>query len=130
MRKIALAVNKSKQKGTAWETEIVNYLKSFGFDARRKVLSGNADKGDIEIIELPFLVIEAKNERKYSLSEYIAEANEEATNADVELGVAWMHRQGKASPKDAYVLMDGETFRLILSMLKTKLYQECSILEG
>lgn len=120
-KKIALAVNKSKQKGTAWETEIVNYLRDFGFDARRKVLSGNADKGDIEIIELPFLVIEAKNERKYSLSEYVAEANAEAENSNVELGLTWMHRQGKSSPKDGYVLMDGETFRILLSLLKTKL---------
>jgi len=40
--------NTSKAKGTAWESEVVKYLRANGFEqAERRALAGNADKGDI-----------------------------------------------------------------------------------
>ena len=40
-------VNKSKAKGTAAETRIVNYLRAAGINADRQPLKGNNDEGDI-----------------------------------------------------------------------------------
>lgn len=111
-------MNKSKQKGTAWETEIVKTLQSSGFSARRKTLSGSADKGDIEIVSIPDLVIEAKNSKIYKLAEWVAEAKIEAENANADFGVVWMHRDRKSSPLDGYVVMDGDTFIRLLAILE------------
>lgn len=84
----------SKQKGTKFETDIVNYLNSTAFStARRVVLSGaSGDRGDIWLGTnpvLPDLVIECKNyakEPSYKLVEdFIKEAHTEylnATNSD------------------------------------------------
>jgi hypothetical protein len=112
-------MNKSKAKGTSWESAIVELLTRLGFDARRVVLHGNEDQGDIHIEGLP-IVIEAKNEKTYKIPEWIAEANAEALNAEERFGVVWAHRKGKASPEDGFVLMDGVTFTDFLLYLKSK----------
>ena len=122
-------MNKSKIKGTSWETSIVNELTRLGFEARRVVLHGKEDQGDIHIEGLP-VIIEAKNEKTYKLAEWIAEANTEAknkprmSNDDVEfsnLGVVWAHRKGRSDPLSGYVIMDGMTFSLILNYLSSAL---------
>lgn len=110
--------NKSKQKGTAWETAIVNYLSASGLSARRKVLSGRYDQGDIEVSHIPELIIEAKNEKTYKLAEWVKEANAEAKNADVKFGVVWMHQTGKSDPADGFVVMSGATFMELLAILE------------
>ena len=45
--------NKSKQKGTAAETRIVNYLLAAGITADRQPLRGNGDQGDIIVTPPP-----------------------------------------------------------------------------
>lgn len=111
-------MSKSKQKGTSWETAIKRYCDDEGVPARRKVLAGANDEGDLE---LPLgIIVEAKNERAMTLSSYVDEANKEAANTiDGWIGVAWHHRKGKASPADAYVTMDGATF---LKLVKELMY--------
>ncbi len=99
-------MSRSKQKGTRWETAIVEYLRTNGVShAERRTFAGAHDKGDISGI--PGIVIEAKNEKAISLAAYADEAATEATNAGAALGVAWIHRRGKASPAAGYVLMSG-----------------------
>lgn len=39
--------NPSKKKGTAAETRVVKYLRSFGIQAERRALSGAKDQGDL-----------------------------------------------------------------------------------
>lgn len=52
-------MNASKAKGTRAETAVVNYLREQGFvSAHRKVLSGNKDKGDVQIT--PWCIAEVK----------------------------------------------------------------------
>jgi hypothetical protein len=109
--------NKSKQKGTSWETLITNALQWRDFRARRRALSGAADKGDIELIDLP-VIIEAKNCKTMKLSEWVDEAEKEAENAGVLFGVVWHHRPRKSAPEDGYVTMRGETFLKMISYLK------------
>ena len=110
--------NKSKQKGTAWETAIVRYLEYWGFRAKRKVLSGNADKGDIELPDIPSIIIEAKNAGRYNIPQWVKEADTEAENAKVLIGVVWMHQNGKSNPADGFVIMSGDTFRRLLGILE------------
>lgn len=103
-------MNKSKQKGTAWESAIVSYLSDCGFSAVRIVLHGNADHGDILLASNTKITIEAKNEKAITLSSYVDEAEAESKNAGTDLGVAWVHRRGKGSPSDGYVVMKGSSF--------------------
>jgi len=109
--------NRSKAKGTAGETAIVNYLLEEGLHAYRKVLSGSLDKGDISVLE-GRVTIEAKNASTTKLSEYVDEATTEALNAKSDFGVAWHKRTRKGNPKDWYVTMTGETFVRMLKAIK------------
>lgn len=112
--------NPSGQKGTAWETKIEKLLKEAGYDASRIVKRGAGDCGDIEIRLPPGRVtVEAKNERKYALNEYVEEAAKESENAGTMFGVAWVHRARKASPADGYVIMSGAQFIEILRILSS-----------
>lgn len=114
--------NRSKQKGTAWETSLVSTLFDEGFvDARRVVLSGALDKGDVHVgdVDHPLVAIEGKNEQRMAVAEYVDEANREGVNAGaIYGGVAWVHRRGKSSPLDGYVIMDGRTFLGMLATLQ------------
>lgn len=108
--------NRSKQKGTAWESAIVDVLTRLEFPAKRVVLHGKEDQGDIHIDGLP-IIIEAKNEKTYKLAEWVEEANKEGDNTH-SLGVVWAHRKGKSNPTDGYVVMDGLTFIKLLMEIK------------
>lgn len=103
----------AKKAGTQWESDIVQTLIDYGFPhAERRRLSGSKDRGDIAGV--PGICIEAKNTKSYDLAGAVTEANTEAVNAVVPIGVAWIKRHGKSSPLDGYVVMDGATFlRLI-----------------
>lgn len=61
-------VNKPKAKGTAGETRVVKYLMATGLTARRVVLKGSSDEGDIHIDNPPFKgglwVLEVKSGRQ------------------------------------------------------------------
>ena len=103
----------AKQAGTRFESAIVDYLASRGWrHAERRAKTGALDKGDIAGI--PGVVIEAKDVAKITLAEFLREAQVEAENAGALVGAAWIKRRGKASPADAYVVMDGETFTHLL----------------
>ena len=103
-----------KQKGTRHESAIVAFLRAHGFTyADRVPLSGNRDRGDVTVGP-GSPVIEAKNQNRHSLAEWLDEANVEAHNAGAPFGVVWAKRRGKGSPGDAYVVMDGNTFALLL----------------
>ena len=100
--------NPSKQRGTRWESAIVDYVRDHGFPhCERRALSGGKDKGDLNIA--PGLVIEAKCQSRHSFAEWLDEATEETANAGADIGMVWAHRRGKSSPGAGYVVMDGET---------------------
>lgn len=106
--------NPSKQRGTSWETAVVDFLRANGYpNAERRALSGNNDKGDVAGI--PGVVIEAKNCRQINLAAFIDEARVEAINADAAFGVAWVKRRGRTSAGEGYVVMDGPTFLTLLN---------------
>lgn len=104
----------SKQKGTRWESAIVQFLKERGvIHAERRALNGATDRGDIAGI--PGLVIEAKSTKALTLAAFVKEAEAERANDGARHGVAWIKRVGKSSPADAYVVMTGDGLMRLLA---------------
>lgn len=110
-------MNRSKRVGTEAESAVRDYLKSVGYlHAERLALSGSKDRGDITGVD-PRVVIEVKRTKELTPGPWIKEANVERDNAGAEVGVVWAKRRGFSSPKDWFVMMDGETFvRLLKEM--------------
>jgi hypothetical protein len=107
-------MNRPKQKGTAWETAIINFLHKVGvMAAERRALKGIHDRGDVAGI--PHVVIEAKAEARFNLSGWLDEAEKERRNAGAEIGVVWFKRRGRSSAGAGYVLMDGFTLVKLLA---------------
>jgi len=107
--------NPSKQKGTAYETKIVEWLKSLGLNADRLTLSGKNDRGDVSVQEWPGVVIEAKNCQRMELAKWIDEAERERSNVDGWLGVVWHHRPRNGLVGNDYVTMSGEDFTILMN---------------
>lgn len=98
--------NPSKQKGTAFETALVNWFHSKGMAAHRLVLHGNKDIGDIDIGDAN---IEAKNCNAISLGTWIKEAEVESVNAGKPVIVV-AKRKGTADAGKSYVIMTLDVF--------------------
>jgi hypothetical protein len=104
-------MNKSKQKGTAFETLIVKHLQTF-WDARieRRTLSGAKDRGDIAGFR-PLgagatygeFVLECKNQNRLSLGEWVGEMETERANALALAGFVIHKRRGYGAPGAQYV---------------------------
>ncbi len=74
--------NPSKQKGSAWEKRLVDFLRTHGHpNAERRVTEGRNDRGDVSGIQ--GWIVEAKNHRALDLSGWCDEAEKEATAAHV-----------------------------------------------
>lgn len=111
-------MSRSRAKGTAFETAIVNYLVGEGFPVERRALAGSLDKGDIA--GLP-VAVEAKNVKATALAAWVDEADAEAVNAAAPLGgVVWHHRRGRAHPSQGFVTMSGATFVRLLRELEAR----------
>lgn len=106
-------VNKSKIRGTSWESAIVRYLITEGHPhVERRALAGTADRGDIAGV--PGWVLEAKNCKSMDLAGWVDEAMIEQANDGADYAAVWHHRRGKASPAEGYVTMTGATFVRLL----------------
>lgn len=107
-------MNPSKQKGTAWETALVRWFRERLFDAKRIVLHGNKDEGDVEVTGGPVrgdrvVHLEAKNCKALSLAAWVDEAEAESLNAGVPVVVV-AKRKGTTDPGKAYVIMSLNQF--------------------
>ncbi len=104
----------AKSKGTAFETAVVRYLRECGWPhAERRATRGARDAGDIAGIA--GVAIEVKNAARVCLAEWLDEAMVERDNAGARHGVVWFKRRGHSSPRDGFVLMDGDTFTSLLT---------------
>lgn len=104
----------SKAKGTKWEGDVVQALRTAGFvQAERRALNGAKDRGDIAGV--PGVVVEAKNCKTTTLAAWVDEAEAERDNDGARYGVVWHHRRGKGSPVDGFVTMSGASFLRLLS---------------
>jgi hypothetical protein len=101
-------VNRSKIKGTAYETAVVNYLQQHGFpNAERRALRGSLDCGDIAGI--PDVVMELKATREITLAAFMDETAVERRNAGARIGVAVVKRRQR-STGESYVIMELSQF--------------------
>lgn len=77
--------NKSKQKGTSFETMVKQYLNDNGFpDAERTPLKAGDDTGDINGIKNRNTgrnaIIQCKNQRSFQLSQWLDDTVKQAQN--------------------------------------------------
>lgn len=97
-------MSKSKDKGTAWETETVRVLQRHGAPfAERRALHGITDRGDIT--GLSGVVIEDKAEARQNIPGWLAELQAEMTNDGADLGLVWAKRVGRTSALDGYMIL-------------------------
>jgi hypothetical protein len=96
-------VNRSKARGTAFETAVVDFLRAHGFPyAERRALRGNKDCGDVSGIV--GWVLELKNHREMDLGTWMTEAQKEAIN-DGSYRHAVIHKRRGKNVRDAYVTL-------------------------
>lgn len=104
--------NRSKQKGTAFESAVVAYFNEHGFPhVERRALAGNVDRGDLAGI--PGVVIECKATKDAAIGEHMREAETERQNAQADIGaVVWKRRQKPVG--DAAVILPLAQFVTLL----------------
>ena len=110
-------MSKQKEKGTKFETAVLDYLRARIGDPEgmihREALHGKADEGDIKglYIHTRSLVLECKDWNKFALSTWLGQAQDEAANAGADYGMVVFHRPGRGGKRmrDQYVLMDLDT---------------------
>lgn len=66
----------SKDKGKRYELEVANYFKERGFHkARRSVqYNGKAEKGQADVVGIPYLHVECKHNEKLNIEEAMQQA--------------------------------------------------------
>jgi hypothetical protein len=111
-------MNRSKQRGTAAETAVVNHLRLNGYpEAERRSLHGSTDKGDI-VNGPPGTIIEVKAARTPNYQAWLREADTERDNAHTDHGIVVHkpHGLGTMSVNRWHVVM---TFDTYLAMVKS-----------
>ena len=107
-------MSKTRAKGTAFESEVVNFLKSQGFnEAERNIL--NSPLGDIKNVPM---VLECKNQKTMTLSEWMQQAENSGKKAG-KLHAIVHKRRGKNVSK-AYVTMELDQFTELLKAFESK----------
>jgi hypothetical protein len=97
-------MSKQKQKGTAAETAVVNWLKEQGRKhVERRSLNGSSDRGDVA--GLPGVVIEVKNHKAMKLSEWLSELEVEMHNDKADTGVVIHKKSGTTNVGNWYATM-------------------------
>ena len=113
-------MNRSKQKGTAFETAVVTYLRDHGrpFCERRSLGGAANDRGDIAGI--PAVVIEVKAAKTLHLGAWLREldaeiANDKARSRDeLTTGALWVKQHGKSSAGDGFIVMRPDAWLALL----------------
>lgn len=113
-------VNRSKQRGTAFESLLRDYLKEqWSPIIERMPLSGNLDKGDLSNFRIGskqqhLICCELKARSQLALNSWVEEANAEAKNYGAVAGICVHKRKGKGQPGDQYVTLTVDAFLAIL----------------
>lgn len=110
-------VNRSRAKGTAYETEIVNYLRSKGWvHAERRALGGSNDRGDITGIV--GVCIECKAAKTHDLPGWLNQLEQETANSGADIGLLFIRRRGTSDRSRDYVVMTAHQATQILAQLE------------
>ena len=93
--------NPSKAKGTKFEREVVEFIKTHGFvGAERRALGGSLDRGDVSGV--PGFVFECKATRAIDLATAVDEAKREAAVED-DFPIAVVKRRMKPTGEAYFV---------------------------
>lgn len=104
--------NRAKQKGTKFETDVVQCARAEGLPfASRLPLAGANDIGDIGGI--PGVVLECKDHARLELSAWMDEAEREAATAGVDV-FAVVHKRRRRPIREAYVTMPLHVFCAVI----------------
>jgi hypothetical protein len=116
-------MSKSKQKGTLAETAVADYLRQTFPAVERRALSGVNDKGDLS--NVPFSVVEVKNQRSYKIHEWMKETEIERINAGEELGVLVIKPNGVgvANVNKWWAVVSLNTITALIEELRVKRLQ-------
>lgn len=85
-------VNKSKARGTRWESTIRGYLREW-WPVERLAQNGSADRGDL--IGVPNVTIEAKDHRRFELAAWLDETEKERQTNGTRFGMLVVKRANK-----------------------------------
>ena len=97
-------MSKQRAKGTMFETAVAQFLREHGFPhVERRALHGVQDKGDLT--GMPGLVVECKNHKELSLSEWLRETEVERVNAGADYGVLVAKRRGVWDAGQSYCVL-------------------------
>ena len=104
--------NPSKQKGSLFERQVVEFLAVNGFpSAERRVLRGTKDAGDVSGV--PGWVLELKATRIIDLASAVDEARIEAKNAGCTHFAAVVKRRNKSISEAYFVLPLSEALEIL-----------------
>jgi hypothetical protein len=95
--------NPQKNKGSAYERSIVDYLRQCGFRVDRTRAGWTDDRGDIHGVD--GFTWECKNHRAINLSGWISELLVECKNAGTELGAVVHKKRGTTNGEDQYATL-------------------------
>jgi hypothetical protein len=111
-------MNKSKMKGTRFESELCQYLNARGLPCERRALTGTQDKGDIAGI--PAWVIEAKNQNSSNWAEWMDETERERRNDHADFGLLIVRRRLKVIERAYAVLPLVQAVSLIIDDVEAR----------
>jgi hypothetical protein len=112
-------VNRNGAKGSSFERQTADYWRDNHSEfVDRRVKTGAKDKGDLANVRVAGhrLVVECKSHARITLSQWIAEAAQEAINDEALMGVVVVKRKGYGQPKDQYVVMTQENLLKLLAL--------------
>jgi hypothetical protein len=100
-------------KGNRWRRKCEVFLGGLGFNVTVRGLgfAGDDLRARLGLLDLS---VECKDHNRYSLSEWVTQAEE---NAEGGIPVVFAHRRGKADPEAGYVVMSGAAFARLVSGL-------------
>lgn len=113
--------NRAKQKGTAWEGRVRDYLRPVFPYIDRRAQAGADDKGDF--INTGPWCIEAKNHKRLDLAGWVDQAVKEAGNAGALFPVVVFPRKSHVIDK-CYALMPMWALRDLMSFVSRDVMPE------
>ena len=113
-----LMPNPQKQKGSAYERLVVDYLRSQGFTVERTRAGWADDRGDVHGIN--GFTIECKNHRALSLSEWVGELVVECRNAGHSVGAVVHKKRGATDGGEQYATLP---LRMLVQLLREAGYK-------
>ena len=115
-------MNKNKNKGSAYERSIVDYLRSVGFTVDRTRAGWTDDRGDIHGVAGPGgpFTFECKNHRTLDLPAWYRELDVEIANNGGSVGAVIHKRHGVTDAAEQHVSLP---LRVLVQLLREAGYK-------